>query len=408
MSKKICFLVADHPFLDARIFKKEAKTLYHQGYDVTMIVPRRSGFLFDIDGTPFRDTFQGESFVYEGIKMVTYEQIDFEKKLKLLNYHVQSGKAAHFTDPLTKLGTAQQADIYHAHEFFSLYAGVGIKRKLGSKGKSVPLIYDSHELVPDPESAIGEAKKRTMRKMLTAMLQETDYVITVSESIKSWYNAVHPRIPVEVIFNSPPLTPEYKPKTYNKSSLVLGYEGIVNRTRGNVEKLFLLLDICKRHFDLHLNIIGGLSHSTKDTLSVPSHLKTNVHQKGWIPYEDIPLAMKEVDIGLVDLDAKHSLNNHYAVPNKFFSYLNNGVPVLVNRCKDMKDIIRRYQCGFVVNKEVASAADYAEALFHLSQHKEQLSQMSENARRIMETYYHWGIMEEKLMALYKKLLGPDR
>ncbi|SFQ31682.1 glycosyltransferase family 4 protein [Salibacterium halotolerans] len=403
MKKKVCFLVADHPFLDARIFKKEAKTLFHHGYDVTMIVPKKQGLLFHIDGTLFRDTFQQDTFIHEGIKIVTYEQIHFEKKYKLLHHHVQSGKADRFTNTLTRLGIAEQADIYHAHEFFSLYAGVGVKRALGSSKKSVSLIYDSHELVPDPKSPIGEGRKRTMKKMLTAMLQETDYVITVSESIKSWYHAVQPGVPVEVIFNSPPLTPAYEPKSYNKNRLVLGYEGIVNRSRGKAETLFQLLEISKSRFDLHLSIIGGLAADKKEELSVPVHLKPYVHLHGWLPYEDIPQAMEEVDIGLVDLDAKHSLNNHYAVPNKFFSYLNNGVPVLVNRCKDMSDMIHRHQCGFIVDKEQASAADYADALFYLYNHQEQLQKMSQKARRSMEEHYHWGIMEEKLLRLYERL-----
>lgn len=54
MAKKVCMVVAYHPFLDARIFKKEAKSLQKMGYDVSMIVPRKNGNLFDIDGTPFK------------------------------------------------------------------------------------------------------------------------------------------------------------------------------------------------------------------------------------------------------------------------------------------------------------------------------------------------------------------
>lgn len=50
MGKRVCFLVSEHPFLDARIFKKQAKSLLKQGYAVTMIVPRRNGYLFNIDG----------------------------------------------------------------------------------------------------------------------------------------------------------------------------------------------------------------------------------------------------------------------------------------------------------------------------------------------------------------------
>ena len=64
-------LVTEHPFLDARIYKKEAKSLMKKGYVVTMIVPRKDGFLFDINGAIFKDRFLEKTFIYEGIKIVT-------------------------------------------------------------------------------------------------------------------------------------------------------------------------------------------------------------------------------------------------------------------------------------------------------------------------------------------------
>ena len=79
MSKKVCFLVTEHPFLDARIFKKEAKSLRKHGYQVTMIVPRKNGYLFDIDGRVFTDSFLEPIFYHEGIKVITYEQIFLRK-----------------------------------------------------------------------------------------------------------------------------------------------------------------------------------------------------------------------------------------------------------------------------------------------------------------------------------------
>src|SRR5699024_9072639 len=139
MSKNVCFLITEHPFLDARIFKKEAKSLHGEGYQVTMIVPTKNGYLFDVDGSIFHQQFRSQTFIHEGIKIVTYEQMYPENQLKNLHYNLHSGHHSRFTDPLTQLGIAQQADIYHAHEFFSLYSGVGIKRTLATKGRECKL-----------------------------------------------------------------------------------------------------------------------------------------------------------------------------------------------------------------------------------------------------------------------------
>ncbi len=48
------------------------------------------------------------------------------------------------------------------------------------------------------------------------------------------------------------------------------------------------------------------------------------------------------------------------MPNKFFSYLNNGVPVVVNQASEMKKFIEKHRCGIVIEKEEPSAADYVE------------------------------------------------
>src|SRR5690625_2046983 len=102
MGKHVCFLVLEHPFLDARIFKKEAKSLAKVGYQVTMIVPRRNGYLFDVDGSLFREKFRKERFVHEGIKIITYEQTYPEKQLQNLYHNLKKGKIPRVLERLTQ------------------------------------------------------------------------------------------------------------------------------------------------------------------------------------------------------------------------------------------------------------------------------------------------------------------
>lgn len=407
MNQHVCFLVAEHPFLDARIFKKEAQTLKKQGYQVTMIVPRRNGNLFDVDGRIFHGRFQDRTFMYEGIRIVTYDMSFPEKMVKSLHYNLRSSHFQRFTDELTKLGIAEQADIYHAHEFFSLYSGVGVKRALAAQGKRIPLIYDSHELEPDPLDKAAASHKKIKQQMLTLMLHETDVVITVSDSIKSWYLALQPNLWVEVIYNAPPLAANHQPGRGKHSSLLLAFEGMISDTRGSFPKLMNILDLCQQTFDIKVRIIGGKKHGknglNETSLTIPKHLKERVSFTGWVDYDTIPEAMADVDLGWIDLDAEHSLNHRFAMPNKFFSYLNNGIPVLVNQCTDMENFIQRYQCGYIVKKRHATAQDYAKALRFLHAHPRKIYDMSLNARRAMEKTYNWSHMENRLLAVYDRL-----
>src|SRR5690625_4719156 len=103
MTKKVCMLVAHHPFLDARIFKKEAKSLQKKGYQVSMIVPKKDGHLFDVDGTPFTNKYRQKVFTYEGIKVITYDYASSRKGLNTVVKDEEFWESEGFSNPLTEL-----------------------------------------------------------------------------------------------------------------------------------------------------------------------------------------------------------------------------------------------------------------------------------------------------------------
>lgn len=402
MKIKVCMLVTAHSFLDARIYKKEVKSLQKKGYEVTMIVPRLKGKLFDVDGRFISQPFK--VFKHEGVKIVTYDFYNYMNHLSQMNENVNSDHYQGFLDPLTKLGIKEEADIYHAHEFASFYSGIGIKRALEKqKGKKVKLIYDSHEIDPDPYNPIQKDNEKIMKSILLKMLKEVDYVIVVSNSMKSWYLSFDPLIPIEVIYNSPPLAANYSPKTYQDKDFIIAHEGAITKTKGNFDKLTRILELCNQNSENFLfKIIGGI-HGTKYKLTIPPHLQDKIQLTGWVDYHSIPDMMKDASLGWIDFDQLHlSLNRQYALPNKFFSYLNNGVPVLVNKCPEMEEIINKFKCGIVVPKEHATANDYAKAILSIFKNKNQLMEMSKNARNFMISN-SWEKMEERLVNIYKTI-----
>lgn len=405
MSVKVCMLVRHHPFLDARIFQKEAKSLVKKGYDVTLIVPKRNGFLYDIDLTPFKDKYLESSFIHEGVKIIPYS--DNVQPLKKMSNNIYSGNYQPFKDdPLFSLGIAQKADIYHAHEFLSFYSGVGIKRALKAKGKKVKLIYDSHEISPDPLEQMKKDKKITRQSMLIRMLQEVDHVITISEGIKAWYLIQNNTLPVEVIYNSPPFLKNKKVKQFNKNSMVVCYEGILHPNRGGIEEIIKVTKRCSEKIpDFKFKIIGG--SKSNQSLTIPSNLKDKIITSGWVNYHSLSNFYEDVDLGWNHSNLQTTLKSMFALPNKFFSYLNNGVPVLTNRSSDRENFIRTHHCGLVIDKLNPSAEDYAEAILYLHQRRNDLMQMSANAREAMEKFYSWEKMEHKLFGVYERLLANE-
>ncbi len=405
MTLKVCMLVKHHPFLDARIFQKEAKSLVKKGYDVTLIVPKKNGFLYDIDLTPFKDKFLKPSFIHEGVKIITY--IDKPQSINQMYTNVYSDKYKPFKDdPLVSLGLAQKADIYHAHEFLSFYSGIGIKRALKTKGKEVKLIYDSHEISPDPLENKNEEKKKLMHLILLKMLEEVDHLITISEGIKNWYLIQNYKLAVDVIYNSPPFLQEINKKQSDNKGMVVCYEGIVHPNRGGIEKIIEITENClKKIPEFKFKLIGGLK--SNQSLNIPSDLKKNIIISGWVPYHEIPQYYEDVDLGWNHSNLNTTLKSMFALPNKFFSYLNNGVPVLTNRSSDRENFIREHHCGLVIDKLDPTAEEYADAIVYLHQRKQELLQMSENARKVMESHYSWENMEQRLFDIYERLLDND-
>lgn len=383
----LCYL----PFLDARVFECEAKSLLKDGYEVTIIAPRKGGFLFDIDGKPFKDCFLEKTFHHQGVEIVTY---DSEKRTE-----------NPLSDPLYQLGLKEEADFYHAHELNSFTYGKEIKIALRKqKDKNVKLIYDSRQLIPDPFSSNidGETRKKWMRTLLENV-KEVDYILTVSDSIKAWYLSIDPFLPVEIIYNSPPLTPNFNVKgdgDYTKR-FVVAHEG--NVSAESIEKILSATNSCSKIMDILFKFIGGPRHG--ESIAIPKQLQTSVNLFGWVNYHQIPDAMSDVDIGLIDLDPTHSLNNAFAMPSKLFSYLNNGIPVLVSKCSDMEKFVNTYQCGIVINKLNPAPSDYVKGMLYFYRNKPQLKQMSINARKTMEDVYCWEHMEKRLITVYHSIVS---
>lgn len=404
VTTKVCMLVQHHPFMDARIFKKEAKSLLRHGYDVSIVVPlNKEGYLYNIDGTPYVTQFLDRVFVHEGIRVVSYE--DVRDTIPQIEANIQAPRCSMpIYNRLTEVGLQQDADVYHAHEFLSLYAGVCIKKELRARGKHIKLIYDSHEFTPDPYSKIDPSRKAKLHAILVEMLKEVDHVITVSEAMKTWYLTLNPRLRVEVIYNSPPLFAAYVEKQYNTPGLTVCYEGNVGDDRGSTETMIQITEAGNQLMDLKFKVIGGVRSG--QTFSVPPHLQQKLAMLGWVDYELVPYYMFDVDVGWIDYRLPYTLNHMFAMPNKLFSYLNNGVPVLVNKCHEMESFVRQHHCGLVIDKQEPTPQDYVQALKYLHDNKHELKRMSVNARRIMAEQYSWEYMEQRLLDVYKRVLKP--
>ena len=78
------------------------------------------------------------------------------------------------------------------------------------------------------------------------------------------------------------------------------------------------------------------------------NLADQVYFIGKFTQEDLPKITASADIG-VSLIENLSISYYYALPNKLFEYIMAEVPVIVSDLPQMREIVEKYDVGFVVD-----------------------------------------------------------
>jgi glycosyltransferase involved in cell wall biosynthesis len=122
---------------------------------------------------------------------------------------------------------------------------------------------------------------------------------------------------------------------------------------------------------------------------------------GLVPFEDLDLYLSAADIGLVlFLPAPNHIK---AMPNKIFEYMIAGLPVIASHFPLWKEIVEGNNCGLTVDPE--NPQEIAEAVEYLLKRPQLMQEMGENGSRAVLREYNWGHEAEKLLGVYKELLG---
>jgi colanic acid biosynthesis glycosyl transferase WcaI len=111
---------------------------------------------------------------------------------------------------------------------------------------------------------------------------------------------------------------------------------------------------------------------------------TNVHFHPFIPREDYPELLKNLDIGLVCLSPR---NHTPVVPGKLLTYMAAALPVLavLNRESDGNQIVRDADCGLAVPSDDEAAI--AAAITELHEARDKLAAWGENGQAYADKHF---------------------
>lgn len=250
------------------------------------------------------------------------------------------------------------------------------------------VLLDSRELFTQTPFLLHRPLVRRMWEFAERLLYpKVAYIITVSPPIAQYYQQRYGK-PVWLIYNLPPRASAFGEPSLSRKLLL--YQGMLHPYRG-LEEIVMAMTYAK---DWSLWIIGdGPLRPELERLVHQHKLHDRVHLWGMISPEELPTYTKQATFGISG-ELPRGLNHTYAMPNKFFDYLQQGIPVLVGEAPLLQKLVRHYRCGAIVSPW---RPEYISRLLQDSAFlNAQYRMWAENARKAA-SLLHWDIQKECLL-----------
>ena len=365
----IAHLTSVHPRSDIRIFLKMCVSLAGAGHDVTLVVA---------DG-------KGEK-IEDGVRIV-----DAGKSGSRLDRMVGA------TRRVLARAIELDADLYHIHDPELLPAALALKRR----GKRV--IFDAHEdlprqilskpyLHPAARRAVSWAAglfERYAARKLDAVIGATPFITAKFAAMGA--DAVN-------INNFPMLGELDAAAPWDAKAREVCYVGGIEVVRG-IREVVTAMACCRS--GARLNLAGNFSEKQVrlDVGAAPGWARVN--ELGFVSRSQVRDVLACSVAGLVTLHPTPAYLD--SLPIKMFEYMSAGLPVIASDFPLWRELIEGNECGLCVDPQDPKAI--AAAIDRLIEDPDLARRMGGNGRRAVHERYNWSIEENKLLALYQRLLN---
>ncbi len=373
---KVCHFSSAHAPNDTRIFHKQCASLAKAGYDVTFVVKAK-------------DEKSASTSTEKGVHIIQVP-VDASSRLKRMLF----GAKAVYQKALEV-----DADIYEFHDPELLPYGL----KLAKKGKKV--IFDSHEDYPT-QIMEKEWIPSFLRKIISGVYKayETHVVKRLDAVLfpctKNGVNIFEGRAKQTVIISNAVmveemLSPEECGKTHKDGNSIC-CTGSLTYQRG-ITHLIKAAHLA----GVRLILAGKYSSEAyqKELEAMPEY--ECVEYLGYLGRKELAEVYARSSIGMstiLNVGQYSSLDNF---PTKVYEYMAAGLPVIVSDYPFMKRSVK--EDGFGVAVDPANPQEIAQAIKNLLSNQTEASFMGTAGREAVLKKYNWGIEEEKLFELYRKL-----
>jgi glycosyltransferase involved in cell wall biosynthesis len=369
---------------------QEAKTLRNSGYPVFALAwDRESQFktLDDVDGIVVRS--------FNHVKLGSGSALDLAFGAIVFQVFL-------ILDGIRLIRALRQRPIIHCHDFNTLLPACFLR----VLGLSVRLVYDCHEL---SYSAYSELFNSFVGSVVATIeekcLKYADAVIIVSEG----QNYLHRfNANTAIVRNCPMMSS--MPKLMKKEARVqlgLPLNTFIVSHIGSIRydsSLDLLLAVASllKHENVQFVVVGGgpLAAEFRRQAKQDRDLRLTLIPE--VRREKALLYVAASDITWVVYgNAALSPNTWAGMPWKFFESLACGVPVVVERETLRAQLVKKFGCGIVIDKDRPEYA--AKAIIALAKDPAKCHLLSFAAKEAAVLEFNWEEMSRKLMDVYEQL-----
>ena len=261
----------------------------------------------------------------------------------------------------------QTPDIIIANDWNGLYLASQLKKKNNWNTK---IYFDAHEYAPREYDNSIKWRIFHQPMIIWALKQCKDDISvmsTVCEGIAREYEKFFnfPNGSVKIITNSPEYNSNLKPTTIGGEIIKIIHHGGASKSR----KLELMISMMKylnpQKYELTFMLVKNDQKYYNYLINISRKFK-NIKFIEPVSFSDIVTTLNNYDLGIYILQP-HNFNDKYALPNKFFEFIQARLATAIGPSIEMAKIVKQYGLGVCSDKFTPKSL--AEAISQLTPEK---------------------------------------
>lgn len=408
----------DHLVIDRRILQ-QARSLARAGYKVTVVsgfeCPNEQHYIDD-GVTVHRYCYNpGEVYGHEHVELGRFKKAGqmlrnvFSRLWQILNkqkfsesflQHIYFNNQDYRSFVWHTL-LQFRADVVHVHDLPLLWLGAELAKKWDAR-----LVFDAHEIYY-AQQVLSPSQQKMLARQERRTLPKVDVFITVNDAIADYFHSIYGKRPL-VLLNCTDTPPEgllrgsreilrAKSGIPSDATVVL-YQGWFSDERN---LLTMVQAVEQFRDDAYLVLIGYGEYEKKlREVFQGKHWEKKIRFIGQIDSKEILTYTAGADLGIIPYQAI-DLNHKLCSPNKFFEYVQVGVPVVAQDLVFFREMEERY--GVVAVGDLSTVSGMAMTVNDLLNHPERLESMR-SACHAAAKVLNWETESRKLLKAYGNLV----